>query len=114
MQSLTLRIVPALAAVAIAMACAPREDHPPPTTDAGPPSDAGDLPSCGFVSSPCCTGSTCWQGGDCIGGTCQVCHGTACSGACVDTSTDSNNCGRCSHVCPPSNSCLSGQCVISQ
>jgi len=34
-----------------------------------------------------------------------------CGTACVDTSTDSYNCGNCGHYCGPLSFCASGQCV---
>ncbi len=38
---------------------------------------------------------------------------SACSGACVDTATDSNNCGGCGVVCPANFACSSGGCVAA-
>ena len=49
-----------------------------------------------------CTGAA-----TCSGGTC-VCSKTTCGSACVDTATDSTNCGACGH------NCLGGQCIASQ
>src|SRR5262249_10837908 len=55
-----------------------------------------------------CYGGLCNPGG-CPGGL------TACSNACVDTSTDNNNCGAgaggCGHACTPPNACQGGACV---
>src|SRR5580700_10312283 len=45
-----------------------------------------------------------WDGG-------SVCPtGTICSGACVDLTTDQNNCGNCSNTCPTGNVCNQGAC----
>jgi alpha-tubulin suppressor-like RCC1 family protein len=35
---------------------------------------------------------------------------TTCSGACVDTSTDTSNCGACGHACATGAACKSGHC----
>jgi hypothetical protein len=47
------------------------------------------------------------------GGTC--CNGlVSCNGACVDTKTDSSNCGRCGNACAADEDCRSGQCTLCQ
>jgi len=35
---------------------------------------------------------------------------TMCNGMCVDTKTDSNNCGRCANACPMGATCVQGSC----
>lgn len=35
---------------------------------------------------------------------------TLCNGTCVDTSIDSQNCGKCGNICPPETSCINGAC----
>jgi hypothetical protein len=47
-------------------------------------------------------------------GACQsTCTGsqTCCNGQCVNTSTDSNNCGSCGNVCTGGTTCQNGQCA---
>jgi hypothetical protein len=39
--------------------------------------------------------------------------GTTCGGACVDTSTDPNNCGACGNVCGAGTTCAGGQCTCA-
>ncbi len=36
---------------------------------------------------------------------------TDCGGACINSQTDSNNCGQCGLVCPPGTTCGNGTCV---
>jgi hypothetical protein len=38
---------------------------------------------------------------------------SACSGACVDTSSDKKNCGGCGHTCNGNRTCQSGVCSRS-
>ncbi len=38
---------------------------------------------------------------------------TSCNGTCIDTSSDSNNCGYCGNVCSSGTSCVSGTCSAS-
>ena len=53
----------------------------------------------------------------CSGSTCAACSSgeTACSGTCVTTSTDNNNCGSCGHACNTAGgeSCIAGVCSCS-
>ena len=74
-------------------------------------------------------GNVCPASQDCIGGQCQPpcddpCHelvnnvcvlkdpgkDTICNGACVDITTDPNNCGGCGNVCPAGQDCVNGAC----
>ena len=58
------------------------------------------------IHSSCCTGgSTCYDG-RCI---CPSPR-TKCGASCTDTTSDPNNCGQCSIVCPPGGSCQQGEC----
>src|SRR5689334_10047997 len=67
------------------------------------------LPVSGCLGSAFTTGSgggaTTGDGGvSCASGQ------TTCSGACVDTQTDSKNCGTCGTKCDPGASCAAGKC----
>jgi hypothetical protein len=57
---------------------------------------------------PCCGGGACSG----VHGTCACVSPTVdCSGACVDTQSDVNNCGSCGNVCPSnSTGCSGGVC----
>lgn len=50
-------------------------------------------------------------GTPCVPGAC--CHGSqsCCTGACVDLSSDNNNCGSCGNVCTGGATCQGGVCV---
>ena len=74
-------------------------------------------------------GNVCPAGQDCVGGQCQqqcdacqqrvnnVCvlkdpdKDTVCDGVCVDTRTDSNNCGSCGNICVGGDTCQNGVCT---
>lgn len=84
---------------------------------------SGDRNNCGAC------GNVCSAGRDCVGGQCQLpcdaCHervnnvcvlkdidkDTVCDGACVDTRTDSDNCGTCGKVCVGGDTCQNGVCT---
>lgn len=57
-------------------------------------------------------GKVCLAVQTCQGGACQCPNGgKLCSGVCVDTSTDPNNCGACGEGCYGGTSCQGGTCV---
>jgi Stigma-specific protein, Stig1 len=84
----------------------------------------------------CCdAGQTCYPPGYCVGpcdtqkceratfAGCVDCEGfdhtsppssTCCSGKCVNTNDDNNNCGSCDNGCPSGQICCSGNCVNTQ
>ena len=67
--------------------------------------DADGGRECG---EPCPPGSTCADGEcRCVGG------GALCSGSCVDTATDRNNCGDCGNACSDTRDCVDGLCVCA-
>lgn len=39
--------------------------------------------------------------------------GTVCGGACIDTTSDSNNCGACGNVCSSGQTCTNGTCTAT-
>jgi Cys-rich repeat protein len=76
------------------------------------PSDGGQGPSDGglacFADSDCpsgqvCADSICVDAGGCTGG-------TLCGSACVDLTSDSNNCGACGVVCSSTQRCAQSAC----
>ena len=51
------------------------------------------------------------QGGACVDGACAGASGTTlCKGQCIQTESDSNNCGGCGTSCPAAQSCVNGTC----
>lgn len=87
---------------------------------------AGCLSDAGCSAGQICTNRSCVAGcrkdGDCAGNhacvanQCQCTNGTTeCSGVCVDTSSDGQNCGSCGHACSAPDhgtiSCQASQCV---
>jgi hypothetical protein len=80
---------------------------------------AGDRNNCGTCSNVCnpftadqCAGDTCQCGNQppCASGACCAAPGGA---ACVDTSSDPNNCGSCGHACGANGQCQASQCVCN-
>jgi expansin (peptidoglycan-binding protein) len=71
---------------------------------------AGQGATGGTVSDPC-AGVTCGSGQTCSNGTCMCMTGTLCSGSCIDTTADVNNCGGCGTKCDSGGSCVDGKCV---
>ena len=73
----------------------------------------------GVVDAPALADLTCPAGNRCAGGTCacseSLCSAitahACCGDACVDTSTDSKNCGVCAHGCRATEVCTSGSCA---
>lgn len=87
----------------------------PPSDAAGDtssPVDGGvdSAPVCGAPNGPCCAG-VCQGGATCSAGTCAcpADKAAACGTTCVDTKTDSANCGRCGHDCL-GGTCSAGKC----
>jgi hypothetical protein len=73
-----------------------------------------DPACCGTPGLPCCTnmGFEYCTSGDCSGGTCACPSGlTPCAGTCVDTATDTANCGSCGASCATGGVCASGSCA---
>jgi Stigma-specific protein, Stig1 len=59
------------------------------------------------------TAEECCQGPTGMKICCPIPCPTRCGGICVDTSTDSNNCGRCGNQCPNGEVCCNGSCVTA-
>ena len=80
-----------------------------------------DPTNCGSCGHYCSVGMSC-KGGTCgldvcdaghVGSTCHVSDtklGLCCPDGCVDTKTDSQNCGGCEQPCPGTTTCQSGAC----
>jgi hypothetical protein len=70
-------------------------------------------PVCAGAGSACSSNSACCSG-SCNGGVCGtagcVTGETLCGGACVSTSSDSQNCGGCGKVCATTQTCKQGVC----
>jgi hypothetical protein len=76
----------------------------------------GSVNSVGGASSPGNTSTGGLSGATATGGTSAVdcsaatCNGTCCSNMCIDTQTDSANCGQCGNLCPGQRVCIGGTC----
>jgi hypothetical protein len=94
--------------------------------------DLGSDPrNCGACGTQCAAGQSCQSGvckplcaggGVCAGGVCggscpagqtECGGGTNATGSCVDTQTDSSNCGGCGKQCPAGEACAQGVCAAS-
>jgi expansin (peptidoglycan-binding protein) len=71
---------------------------------------AGQGATGGTVSDPCAS-VTCGAGQTCSNGMCMCMTGTLCSGSCIDTTGDVNNCGGCGTKCDSAGACVDGKCV---
>ena len=75
--------------------------------------DPNNCSECGFQ---CAMGDTC-QNGNCVAPTsCNggpVCTGgkQCCTSGCANVETDPRNCGRCNLLCPPGDTCQTGNCT---
>jgi hypothetical protein len=60
-----------------------------------------------------CRRACCPAGASCVSGlcTCPADAPTVCNNRCVDTLTDSLNCGGCGNVCPSGQGCTEGRCL---
>jgi hypothetical protein len=63
--------------------------------------------NCGTCGHACGGGP---HGTTCISGTCVCASGTQCGAACVDTTTDLNNCGSCGKKCATLQTCSASAC----
>lgn len=71
---------------------------------------AGQGATGGGMTDPCAS-VTCGAGQTCSNGACMCMTGTLCSGSCVDTTSDLDNCGGCGTKCDASGACVDGKCV---
>jgi hypothetical protein len=120
----------ALTAAMLGAACDGSE--PPETVDEGGCSigttlcatgctdTSSDDANCGSCGNHCGSAETCVTGtcvtGGCVAGetSCGCAAGeTSCGGACVDTNSDTGNCGSCGTNCAAGSSCESGTCIES-
>jgi expansin (peptidoglycan-binding protein) len=71
---------------------------------------AGQGATGGSMTDPCAT-VKCGTGQTCSNGTCMCMTGTLCSGSCIDTTADANNCGGCGTKCDSGGACVDSKCV---
>ena len=65
----------------------------------------------GMMSVDACATVKCGTDQTCSNGTCMCKTGMLCTGACVDTQNDGNNCGGCGTKCAADGACVDGACV---
>ncbi len=78
----------------------------------------GDINNCGGCGDTCPAGTTmCQNGACCTSYACSVSICPAgqnrCNNACVDPSSDPNNCGGCDISCPPGSGCANSVCTAT-
>jgi hypothetical protein len=84
---------------------------------------SSDMNNCGGCGNSCFDGGIFIDAGDAGGGSTQclqgactlVCSGglKKCNGDCVDTMSDTNNCGQCGNACSGNQTCVNGLCCAT-
>jgi hypothetical protein len=95
---------------ALASSCAYDWDrYDPRSADAAQQEDSA---ACGAAGMPCCGNRSCATGLVCAMGVCEACPEgrLACGGACVDTSSNDEHCGRCNNSCRGNTNCTNSDC----